>query len=124
MNSYREKGYIRMAHTVPDGKPIWYPPHHQVTHPKKKIRIVYDCAARYQGKSLSDTLLQGPDFTNRLLKICEMFIPVHLTPGDSYGILTMTLHNSQLIMNCVVMHLVLRHRRLRAALYHNLPQTT
>ena len=35
-------------------------PHHSVTHPKKpeKIRVVFDCAAKYQGTSLNDQTLQ------------------------------------------------------------------
>ena len=41
----------------------WYIPHHGVYHPKKpnKVRVVFDCSARYQGTCLNDHLLQGPD---------------------------------------------------------------
>ncbi len=51
----------------PDGK-TWFLPHHGVYHPKKpnKIRVVFDCAAKYQGVSLNDVLLQGPNLMNNL----------------------------------------------------------
>ena len=39
----------------------WYIPHHGVYHPKKnKIRVVFDCSARFKGTSLNDHLLSGP----------------------------------------------------------------
>ena len=33
----------------------WFLPHHPVTHPKKqdKVRVVFDCSARYQETSLN-----------------------------------------------------------------------
>ncbi|XP_071088902.1 uncharacterized protein [Haliotis cracherodii] len=57
-----------------DGK-VWYIPHHGVYHPKKpeKIRVVFDCAATFRGKSLNDHLLQGPDLTNTLLGVLLRF---------------------------------------------------
>ena len=46
----------------------WYLPHHGVYHPRKhKLRIVFDCASKYQGSSLNDRLLQGPNLTNSLV---------------------------------------------------------
>jgi hypothetical protein len=41
--------------------PKWYIPHHGVYHPKKpdKLRVVFDCAARYRGTALNDHLLKG-----------------------------------------------------------------
>lgn len=51
-------------------KRIWYIPHHGVYHPKKrKLRVVFDCSASYQGTSLNDKLLQGPDLTNSLIGV-------------------------------------------------------
>ena len=54
----------------PPGK-TWYIPHHGVYHPNKpqKIRVVFDCSAKYKGISLNDTLLPGPDITNKLLGV-------------------------------------------------------
>ena len=44
----------------------WFIPHHGVYHPHKpgKILVVFDCSARYKGRSLDDKLLRGPDLTN------------------------------------------------------------
>ena len=66
IHDYISKGY---AQRVPkeeldvDGKPLWYLPHHAVFNPNKpgKLRVVFDCAARYRGTSLNDQLLSGPD---------------------------------------------------------------
>ena len=56
-----------------DGK-VWYVPHHGVYHPqKKKLRVVFDCAARFQGTSLNDELLQGPDLANSLIGVLLRF---------------------------------------------------
>ncbi|XP_076857249.1 uncharacterized protein LOC143511529 [Brachyhypopomus gauderio] len=53
----------------------WYIPHHGVYHPKKpdKLRVVFDCSARYGGTSLNDHLLSGPDLINNLLGILIRF---------------------------------------------------
>jgi hypothetical protein len=53
----------------------WYLPHHPVYHPQKpdKIRVVFDCSARYRGTSLNDQLLQGPDLTNLLVGVITRF---------------------------------------------------
>ncbi len=53
----------------------WYVPHHGVYHPKKqdKLRVVFDCSARYDGISLNDYLLQGPDLMNNLIGILLRF---------------------------------------------------
>ncbi|KAL0187614.1 hypothetical protein M9458_014713, partial [Cirrhinus mrigala] len=56
-----------------DGR-VWYIPHHGVYHKrKKKIRVVFDCAASFQGTSLNSELLQGPDLTNTLLGVILRF---------------------------------------------------
>ena len=77
MNTLLEKGY---AEKVPadqlrgeDGR-LWYLPHHGVRHPKKKkLRIVFDCSAVYQGISLNSCLLQGPNLTSSLLGVLSRF---------------------------------------------------
>jgi hypothetical protein len=50
-----------------DDGAVWYLPHHPVFHPiKDKLRIVFDCAAKYTGSSLNDHVLKGPDLMNIL----------------------------------------------------------
>jgi len=52
----------------------WYIPHHRVIHPKKqKLRVVFDCSARYGGQSLNDELLPGPDLLNSLVGVICRF---------------------------------------------------
>ena len=78
IHDYISKGY---AQRVPkeeldvDGKPLWYLPHHAVFNLKKsgKLRVVFDCAARYRGTSLNDQLLSGPDLTNSLFGVLVRF---------------------------------------------------
>ena len=55
--------------------PGWYLPHHGVYHPRKpgKLRVVFDCSARYGGRALNDALLIGPDFLNSLVGILCRF---------------------------------------------------
>lgn len=56
-----------------DGK-VWYLPHHAVVHPKKgKLRVVYDCSAKFRGTSLNDVVFQGPDLTNKLIDVLLKF---------------------------------------------------
>lgn len=39
-------------------------------HPKKiKLRVVFNCTASFQGRSLNGELLQGPDLTNTLVGV-------------------------------------------------------
>lgn len=54
---------------------VWYVPHHGVYHAKKpdKIRVVFDCSAQYEGHSLNQHLLQGPDLTNTLTGVLCRF---------------------------------------------------
>ncbi|XP_028394892.1 uncharacterized protein LOC114519037 [Dendronephthya gigantea] len=69
--------YARKATTQDIGplKSFWYLPHHPVFHPQKpeKIRVVFDCSAKYRDTSLNDQLLQGPDLTNTLVGVLTRF---------------------------------------------------
>ena len=78
VNDVIAKGY---AQKVPNesgaGRPgkVWYLPHHGIYHPKKpdRIRVVFDCSASFNGVSLNDQLLQGPDLTNSLVGVLIRF---------------------------------------------------
>ena len=78
----------------------WYLPHHNVVNPKKpdKVRVVFDCAAKFNGESLNNNVLQGPDLTNSLVGVLCRFRPenvaivadveamyhqVHVNPNDT-----------------------------------------
>ncbi|XP_046552249.1 uncharacterized protein LOC124261926 [Haliotis rubra] len=54
---------------------IWYLPHRGVYHPKKpnKVRVVFDCSAKYGGLSINDVLLQGPDLANSHIGVLARF---------------------------------------------------
>lgn len=66
------------AELVPKGPKaegeVWYIPHFSVRHPKKnKLRVVFDCSAKYCETSLNGKLLQGPDLINSLVGILCRF---------------------------------------------------
>ena len=77
----------------------WYLPHHPVFHPQKpdKVRVMFDCSAKYGNSSFNNPLLQGSDLTNSLVgvltRFCEepiafmsdieaMFHQVRVRPSD------------------------------------------
>ena len=67
-----EKSYARKVPAdLSETNMKWYVPHHGIYHPHKpgKIRVVFDCSAKYQGKSLNDLLLSSPNLTNTLLGV-------------------------------------------------------
>ena len=53
----------------------WYLPHHPVVHPHKpgKVRRVLNGAAKFQGQSLNNALLTGPDLLQSLFHILFRF---------------------------------------------------
>ncbi|XP_061563140.1 uncharacterized protein LOC133418464 [Cololabis saira] len=68
-------GDAEEVHATPKDGNTWYIPHHGVYHPRKpeKIRVVFDCSAKYEGTSLNDHLLTGPDLTNTLTGVLCRF---------------------------------------------------
>ena len=70
MNEMIKNDFCERVPVYDVNKPSWYIPHHGVYHRvKKKIRVVFDCSAKFNGKSLNDCLLTGPDLINSLLGI-------------------------------------------------------
>lgn len=76
MDDLLRKNYARkMSNEELRQTDTWYLPHHPVFHPQKpdKVRVVFDCSAKFRGSSLNDQLLQGPDLTNTLVGVLTRF---------------------------------------------------
>ena len=77
MNDLLNKDYARSVDSEDEdpSKICWYLPHHPVLNHRKpdKVRVVFDCSAKYGGTSLNDQLLQGPDMTNSLVGVLTRF---------------------------------------------------
>lgn len=73
MENVFKDGDAEKAESQP--KAVWYIPHQGVYHPRKpdKIRVVFDCSAKYEGTALNDHLLTGPDLTNGLTGVLCRF---------------------------------------------------
>lgn len=102
IESYVTLGHARKLQDSEVSQPSskrWYLPHHAVYNPNKpeKIRVVFDAAAKFDGTSLNDNLLTGPDllqdlpgllirFRERLVAIAgdidQMFHQVQIVPRD------------------------------------------
>ena len=74
MDNLLVKGYAKQSEVVLSGK-TWYIPHHGFYHPSNpgKIRVVFNCSAEFQGKSINRKLLSGPDLTNQIIGIMARF---------------------------------------------------
>jgi len=74
VESYLSQGHVRRVE-LGDGRAKWMLPHHPVLHPLKpgKVRIVFDCAASYQGCSLNNELLTGHDLLQSLIGVLLRF---------------------------------------------------
>ncbi|XP_052216073.1 uncharacterized protein LOC127834351 isoform X2 [Dreissena polymorpha] len=75
MGKMFKNNHAELAPSDAQGDEVWYLPVFGVFHPKKpnKIRVVFDSAAKYQGTSLNDVLLTGPDLTNNLAGVLTNF---------------------------------------------------
>ena len=79
IEDYLSKGYAQQLYEgevdFERADECWYLPHHAVFHAKKpnKIRVVFDCAAQYNGASLNEQLLPGPDILNSLIGVLSRF---------------------------------------------------
>ena len=78
LNELLTEGY---AEVVPDSEihltdgSSWFLPHHAVFSDSKpgKLRIVFDCAAKYNTISLNNQCFQGPDNINKLIHVLLRF---------------------------------------------------
>lgn len=53
---------------------VFYIPHHGVYHPRKgKLQVIFDCGAEFNGTSLNEQLLQGPNITSSLIRVLLRF---------------------------------------------------
>ncbi|KAJ8333778.1 hypothetical protein SKAU_G00410970 [Synaphobranchus kaupii] len=75
MEGIFKDGDAERAENEPEKGNVWYIPHQGVYHPRKpdKIRVVFDCSAKYDGTALNDHLLTGPDLTNGLTGVLCRF---------------------------------------------------
>lgn len=75
MKKILETGHAEPAQHVDSHAECWYLPLFAVYHPKKpgSVRCVFDSSAKYEGISLNDVLLTGPDLVNPLLGILWRF---------------------------------------------------
>ena len=75
MQQMIDKGHAEKVQPPLKGEVVNYIPHQGVYHPHKpdKIRVVFDGSAKYQGISLNDVLLKGPDLMNGLLGVLLRF---------------------------------------------------
>lgn len=78
MQDYIDRGYARKLSNLEaktTSSKTNYLPHHAVLNPNKpgKVRVVFDAAAKHEGTSLNQNLLQGPDMTNNLVGVLLRF---------------------------------------------------
>ncbi|XP_022096435.1 uncharacterized protein LOC110982378 [Acanthaster planci] len=65
---------VQIDEPTPANGTTWYLPHFPVRHPKKPdIRVVFDASSEFNGISLNQVLLQGPDQMDTLLGILLRF---------------------------------------------------
>lgn len=77
MDDVLKKGYtvkLEGDECEPNEGRTWNLPHHGVRHPtKQKLRVELACGASFQGISLNQQLLQGPDLTSSLVGVILRF---------------------------------------------------
>ena len=74
LEGYICKGHARKVESI-NSNVQFFLPHHVVFHPQKpnKYRVVFDCTAKFHGRSFNDELLSGPDLMNNLVGVLFRF---------------------------------------------------
>ncbi|KAI4892131.1 hypothetical protein NFI96_008825, partial [Prochilodus magdalenae] len=75
MQNVFDNAHAEPAPPLNEQEECWYLPFFGVYHPYKpdQIRVVFDSSARYNGLSLNDVLLTGPNLNNTLLGVLMRF---------------------------------------------------
>lgn len=75
MQKLFDNKHAELAPPVKPDEEVWYLPVFGVYHPRKKdqIRGVFDSSAIFNGTSLNDVLLSGPDLNNSILSVLLKF---------------------------------------------------
>lgn len=77
INYYIQKGYAKKVPTLelhPEGQPLYLSaPSYRSASQKGKLRVVFDCTARYQAVPLNEQWMHSPDLTNSLFGVLERF---------------------------------------------------
>ena len=75
MKGLLENGHAEEAPPLTENEERWYLPLFGVYHPKKpeSIRCVFDSSAKFEGISLNDVLISGPDLLNSLIGVLLRF---------------------------------------------------
>ena len=75
MNTLMRKGYAKKSTDSSTEGKWWYIPLHGVYSENKpnKIRVVFGCSTEYQGRSLNNELMSGPDLTNQIIGVLIRF---------------------------------------------------
>ena len=80
MKEILDKDHAEIAPPLEEDSECWYLPLFGVYHPKKLIEIsgIFDASAKFEGVSLNDVQLTGPDLTNSLLRVLQLFRRKHI----------------------------------------------
>ncbi len=75
MDKMFKNGHAELAPPLSEDEEEWYLPMFGIYHPRKpkQIRVVLDSSAQFNGVSLNDVLLTGPDQNNTLLGVLIRF---------------------------------------------------
>ena len=75
MEGIISKGYAKESQATQKDSREWCLPHHRVYHPNKpdKIRVLFDCSAEFNGRSINKELIPDPDLANQLVGILTRF---------------------------------------------------